>query len=174
MFLKLLLPDRHAAPNIPPESQNHAGPFFKTSKTTTECVYMTGQQNTKHLPSWGSGLGSCNKRGPISTPAPWGLGLRVRTVAIILAGRARARREGPDLRAPCQLLLPCGGHRAIKEQGAFSGVRNFLLFVTKESLVTKTRHPGIWVMILPCTGDSRCGRSKHDQCIQHKFAKIQQ
>lgn len=56
----------------------------------------------------------------------------------------------------------------------FSRVRNFLLFVTKGSLVTSPRHPGIGVTILPCTGDSRFDKSKHDQCIQPKLAKIKQ
>lgn len=127
---------------------------------------MTGRQNTKHLPPRGSGLGSCSKQAPISTTAPWGLGLQVCTVAVIPAGRAQAEREGPDLRAHCR-LLPCGSNRAIKEQGAFSRVYHFLLLVTKESLVN-TRHPGIRVAILP----SHCGKSKHDRCILHEFAEI--
>lgn len=38
--------------------------------------------------------------------------------------------------------------------------------------MTNTLHPGVWVMILlPYTRNTHFGKSKHDRCIQHKFAK---
>lgn len=143
---------------------------------TTKCVYATGQQSTKHLLSCGSGLGSCNKRvqypWPNCSPGP---DLSVHTVAVVLAGAHTSSEGGGLISLPTASLLHLRGNQAITEQGArvlFPGsVTSFYLLVTKESLVTNTCHPGIWVTILPCITDSHFGNSEHSQCIQHKICK---
>lgn len=86
VFLNHLLPIQHADPNS--QSCKTIQAFLKTSKLTTKYVYMTLQQNTKHLPSLWLLLGGCNKPSPISTAdsLPGGLELRIHTIAVTVAG----------------------------------------------------------------------------------------
>lgn len=104
------------------------------------------------------------------TIVPRGPEPRARAAAVRLAGVGMHTEGGSD---PTASLLQLGGDRTARGARVLFtySVASSYLLVTKESLVTNTCHPEIWITILPCTRDSQFSKIEHYQCIQHKLVK---